>query len=116
MSSVEIVKDEKWFYTTLERRRVIHVQERFDNMFENNKAFAMFQVFEVNRPADESRIFLFGPFVINAGRKRTLTVFNNGLALEIFPSQMRLKKFTAGGDVMPTTDPVLPRLSSQIKH
>ena len=81
-------------------------------MFENNKAFAMFHVFEVNRPADESRLFLFAPFVINAGRKRTLTVFNNGLAQQIFPSQMHLKKFTAGGDVMPSTDPVLPRLSS----
>ena len=50
---------------------MIHVQERFDNMFENNKAFAMFQVFEVNRPADESIMFLFAPFVINVGRKRT---------------------------------------------
>ena len=50
VNSIEIVKDGKWFYTTLERRRVIHVQERFDNMFENNKAFAMFQVFEVHRP------------------------------------------------------------------
>ena len=83
-------------------------------MFENNKAFAMFQVFEVNRPADESRLFLFAPFVINAGRKRTLTVFNNGLALEIFSDQMHLKKFTAGGNVMPSTDPVLPRLSSAL--
>ena len=41
------------FYTTLERRRVIHVQKRFDNMFENNKAFAMFQVFKVNRHAQQ---------------------------------------------------------------
>ena len=89
VNAIDISKDDERFYITLGRRRTIPVKERFNNLFEDNKAFAMFQVFEVNT-SNPTQLF-FDPFRIDMIGHLSL----EGLSLKVYPNHIEGTKFTS---------------------
>ena len=92
--TLDILADEDHHhYVTLDRTKTISTQDEFDSLFEGNKAFAIFQVFEIVAQPTSVRID-----VISVDTHSQLST--GGLSFQIAPNptSLTLGKFYFSGD------------------
>ena len=89
VSGVPVIKGEDDRFFTNLGNRTISVRERFDRLFEKNKAFAMFQVVEVNGTAHRMEV---SPFHIDSIGSFAL----DQLSLHFSSTSITGNKFTSG--------------------
>ena len=87
LNNASLSKDQR-FYATLSGSQTISLRERFDRLFEENKAFAIFQVFQVNAT---SRL-IFTPFSISTIGSNTL----DSLQVNVHGDSIIMEGFTWG--------------------